>query len=99
MGWVAMAFFPVISLFFFWHTYVPVPGAMDNLAGIAVLVGLARNMQALRTSGEHPLKHTELVLLASSSEEAGLRGAKRFVTRHLEGMRRIPTEALIIDNI
>jgi hypothetical protein len=99
LGWIAMAGFPLISLFFFFHTQNAVPGAMDDLAGVAVLGGLARSLGALRSSGENPLAHTEVLLLASSGEEAGLRGAMAFVKQHTEQLHRVPTSAVILDGI
>ena len=39
------------------------------------------------------------MLLATSSEEAGLRGAKRYVSKHLTEMKETPTYGLFLDCI
>ena len=81
IGFAAMGLYPVVGLNLFFHTYNVVPGAMDDLAGISVLAGAGQALADLKQSGI-PLQTTEVVLLACSAEEAGLRGAKRFVEIH-----------------
>jgi Zn-dependent M28 family amino/carboxypeptidase len=89
----------VVAIFFFFHTRDLVPGAMDDMAGIAVLAGLAGYLGDARDGDAFYPENTELVLLALSSEEAGLRGAKRYAKRHKEKYADIPTYAIFLDNI
>lgn len=94
VGYVGLGLYPIVGLNLFFHTYSVVPGAMDDLAGISVLDGVA---QALAEAG--PLERTEVVLLAASSEEAGLRGAKRYAEAHAAEMRALPTWGIFVDGV
>jgi hypothetical protein len=96
LGYLCMALYPFAAMNFFFHAYMAVPGAMDDLAGISILVGLAK---ALSEESGGGLRHTEVVLLASSSEEAGLRGAKRYVERHGNELRALPSHGIFVDSV
>jgi len=99
VGYAMIALTPVMAFFLFFHTYKPVPGAMDDMAGVAVVAGLGKYLEEARRSGDWLPERTDVVLLATSSEEAGLRGAKRYVTRHLQELKTTPTYGLFLDNI
>ncbi len=96
LGYLCLALYPFAGLNFFFHAYWAVPGASDDLAGLSVLVGLSKALTERETPG---LENTELILLAASSEEAGLRGAKRYVERHLDELRQLPTHGIFVDSI
>lgn len=98
VGFVALALYPVVGLNFFFHTYAVVPGAMDDLAGISVLDAVARVLCDAGRGG-HALQGTEVVLLAVSAEEAGLRGAKRFAERHRADLHATPTFVVNVDGV
>jgi Zn-dependent M28 family amino/carboxypeptidase len=72
---------------------------MDNMAGISVLCGLARYLQDAREREGFRPRQTEVVLLAMSAEEAGLRGAKRYAARHKDELFSLPTYAIFLDGI
>jgi len=96
-GFILVGLTPLIGLFAFFHTSDVVPGAMDDMAGIAVLAGLGRYFRdAKQSEGFYP-ETTEVVLLALSSEEAGLRGAKRFAARHKGDA--LPSSGIFLDGI
>lgn len=99
LGIVLAALSPVVAPFFFFHTSDVVPGAMDDMAGVAVLAGLARCLQRNREEGGFLPLRTEVLLLALSSEEAGLRGAKRYAAAHASEMKELPTYAIFLDGI
>lgn len=99
LGIVLIALSPVVILFAFWHTKDVVPGAMDNMAGTAVVAGLGKYLKDARDGVEFFPESTEVVLLGLSSEEAGLRGAKRYAARHLEECKALPTHAIFLDNV
>lgn len=98
LGWVCFALSPVVGLHLFFHTFAVVPGAMDDLAGISVLDGVARALAEAQGEGAR-LGSTEVVLLATSAEEAGLRGAKRFVDAHRAELHATPTFGLFVDGV
>ena len=99
IGIAMIALSPIAVLFLFYTSWKPVPGATDNMSGVAVVAGLGKYLEeAKRNRGRFP-ERTEVVLLATSSEEAALRGAKRYVKRHLEELRATPTYVLNLDGI
>ena len=97
LGYILVGFSPVVAIFFFFHTKDLVGGAMDDLTGIAVLAGLARYLGDAKDAGEFYPQNTEVVLLGLSSEEAGLRGAKRFATAHKDDA--LPACGIFLDGI
>lgn len=99
LGIACIALSPLVAVFAFFHTGDVVPGAMDDMAGIAVLAGLGKYLADAGKNGGFYPRNTEVVLLALSSEEAGLRGAKRYAARHKKEFMRIPTYAVFLDGI
>lgn len=99
LGTICIALVPVVALLVVFRTGDLVPGAMDDMAGVSVLAGLAKYLQEARERGDFYPEHTEVVLVGMSSEESGLRGAKRYAARHLEEMKAIPTYGIFWDGI
>lgn len=99
LGIVSIAMYPLVGLFLFFHTYAPVPGAMDDLAGVAVAGGLGKYLAENKSGEGFFPEHTEVQLIGMACEEAGLRGAKRFVQKHLKEMKDIPTHAIFFDGV
>ena len=78
-------------------TYNPfrvVDGANDNLSGCCMGIAVLREMERLGVSPAH----TEVGVLLTGSEEAGLRGAKAWCAAH-DGDRDVPTYILTFDTI
>lgn len=71
------------------------PGANDNLTGTFIPAGIAKYMRA----AEQRLENTELVVLITGSEEAGLRGAKAFVEKHPDFADDVETIFVAIDTM
>jgi Zn-dependent M28 family amino/carboxypeptidase len=88
-----------MGLLLFFTSWRPVPGAFDNLSAVSVVAGLGQYIGEAKRSEVWFPERTEVVLLATSSEEAGHRGAKRYVKRHLEELKRIPTYGLFLEMI
>lgn len=68
-----------------------VPGAIDNLSASAVTVAMSRFLV------HHPdyiPEDTEIRFISFGSEEAGLRGSRRYVARHLDELKRLQTRVL-----
>lgn len=99
LGYILIGLCPVVVIFFFFHTTEVVPGAMDDMAGVAVVAGLGRYLADARKSGKFYPEHTEVVLLGLSSEEAGLRGAKRYAASHHADQKDLPASAIFLDGI
>lgn len=70
-----------------------VPGANDNLSGVAVLLAFAR---ALR---ERPLAGLRVVLLSAGAEEALQEGIRGFARRHLPRLPRDSTWFFNLDTV
>jgi hypothetical protein len=96
-GIILLALSPFVLMFFFFHTGKVVPGAMDDMAAVAVVAGLGKYLAEAESKGEFYPQSTEVVLLGLSSEEAGLRGAKRYVAAHLDDP--VPSSGIFLDGI
>lgn len=76
---VTSAFIPFYVLLWFFCTFkVVVPGANDNLTGVLASVAV---LKCLKESGIR-FEHTEVDVLLTGSEEAGLRGAFAWARKH-----------------
>lgn len=97
LGWVLMAYpvVPAIIYAFFFNrgrkNGGTVPGAVDNLAASALGVAMCRFLV------ENPScipEETEIRFISFGSEEAGLRGSRRYVERHLVELERLDARLL-----
>jgi hypothetical protein len=70
-----------------------VPGANDNLSGVAVLLELARRL------AEHPPRRLRVLLLSTGSEESFLEAMVRFGQRHFARLARDSTTFLCIESV
>jgi Zn-dependent M28 family amino/carboxypeptidase len=70
-----------------------VPGANDNLTGVAVLLEVARRL------GGRPPDGLRLVLLSTGSEEANQDGMLAFARRHFASLDRDTTTFLCLDTV
>jgi hypothetical protein len=68
-----------------------VPGAADNLSACAVTVAMCR---FLVQNPEYIPEETELRFITFGSEEAGLRGSRRYVERHLGELKQMDARVL-----
>ena len=79
-------------------TYDPgrvVDGANDNLTGCYMGIAVLREMERLGVT----LTHTEVGVILTGSEEAGLRGAKAWCKAHERDYRDVPTYIISYDTI
>lgn len=91
---VSCIFIPFELAFLFFQSWTKsVPGASDNLSGC--YTGMA-TVKALAEAGIE-FENTEVRMICSGSEEAGLRGAKAYVKAHEEELKAIPTVVIGID--
>ena len=91
---VSIVFIPFeISFIFFQSWTKSVPGASDNLSGCYTGMG---TVKALSEAGIE-FENTEVVMICSGSEEAGLRGAKAYAKRHEEELKALPTAVIALD--
>lgn len=98
--WVFIVSIPsLIGLFFF----VPfgkrankVPGAVDNLSAVAVVLGLGKY---LKENPDTIPENIEVRLISFGSEEAGLRGAYRYAERHIDELNKYNAEVVNMDGL
>ena len=98
-GIVFLVFIPLLFLYMFFHTYNPVPGAFDNLSAVSIVLGLGKYLSENKKNGEIILKNTRVHLISFAGEEAGLRGAKAYVKKHYDELKRNNTVLINMDGI
>ena len=95
-GLCGLVFVPFFILVAF--TYDPkcvVDGANDNLTGCYMGIALLREMERLGIV----LENTEVGVILTGSEEAGLRGAKAWSCTHKHDYKDVPTYIVSFDTI
>lgn len=70
-----------------------VPGANDNLTGVAVLVGLEERLRA------RPVRGLRVILLSAGAEETLQEGIRGFAARHFAELPRESTYFLNVDSV
>ena len=70
-----------------------VPGANDNLSGVAVVLELARALQ------ERPVEGVRVLLVSTGSEESFMEGMRGFARRHFPELPRDRTEVICLDSV
>ncbi len=97
MGWAMLAYpiAPAIIFALFFNRGRKnggnVPGAVDNLAASALTVAMCR---FLAKNPSYIPDDTEIRFVSFGSEEAGLRGSRRYVERHLDELQRLDARLL-----
>ena len=96
LGLGALVFVPFwFGLYFMWNPKKIVDGANDNLTGC--YMGMAI-LQMLKDEGIE-FENTEVGVIFSGSEEAGLRGAKAWCEAHKDEFNDVPTFIYSYDTI
>lgn len=96
LGLGTLAFAPFwFGLYFMWNRNKIVDGANDNLSGC--YMGMAI-LKMLKDEGIE-LENTEVGVVLSGSEEAGLRGAKAWCEAHADEFNDVPTFVYSYDTI
>jgi Zn-dependent M28 family amino/carboxypeptidase len=70
-----------------------VPGANDNLSGVAVLLELARALE------QRPVRGVRVLLVSTGSEESFMEGMRGFARRHFPSLPRDRTEVICLDSV
>ncbi|MGW8226822.1 MAG: M28 family metallopeptidase [Anaerolineales bacterium] len=73
-----------------------VPGAADNLSACGLVVAMCRFL--VQNPSRIPAD-TEIRFITFGSEEAGVRGSRRYVQRHLEELQRLDARLLNFETI
>ena len=70
-----------------------VPGANDNLSGVATLLGVARRLR------EQPIEGLRVVFVSTGSEESFMEGMQAFARRHFDELPTERTHVICIDTV
>jgi acetylornithine deacetylase/succinyl-diaminopimelate desuccinylase-like protein len=70
-----------------------VPGANDNLTGVATLIGLATEL------AERPLERLRVLLVSTGSEEGFMEGMQAFARRHFPSLPPDRTHVVCVDTV
>ena len=96
LGLIALVFVPFwFGLYFMWNSKKVVDGANDNLSGCYIGIAI---LKALKDEGVE-LENTEIGVVLTGSEEAGLRGAKAWCEAHAHEFNDVPTFVYSYDTI
>ncbi len=96
LGFAALIFVPcLVGMYFMWDEHTIVDGANDNLTGCYMGIAI---LKALKDEGIE-LEHTEVGVIISGSEEAGLRGAYAWCEQHKGEFDDVPTWIYSYDTI
>lgn len=94
VGVVLILFVPLILGFLlFQNPFRSVPGANDNLTGCYVGMSVLKEL----ANADIRFENTEVCVMLSGSEEAGLRGAKAFAKAHKDELTEIETVVIALD--
>lgn len=92
-GLIFVPFF--VGMFFMWNKKRIVDGANDNLSGCYMGIAI---LKALKEEGIE-LENTEIGVMLSGSEEAGLRGSFAWAEKHKNDFNDVPTFIYSYDTI
>lgn len=96
LGLVGLVFAPFLAgMYKMWDKKVIVDGANDNLTGCYMGIAL---LKAMKDEGIE-LENTEVGVILSGSEEAGLRGAKAWCEQHKGEFKDVETIIMSYDTI
>jgi Zn-dependent M28 family amino/carboxypeptidase len=95
-GFAVLAFVPaLIAMYYLWDEKTVVDGANDNLTACLISVAI---LKALHDEGIE-FEHTEVGVILTGSEEAGLRGSKAWCEAHKGEFDDVPTWIYSFDTI
>jgi hypothetical protein len=86
---------PYIGFLFFQSYTKSVPGANDNLSGCLSVMAVLKFLE----ESDIRFENTEVKVILSGSEEAGLRGAKAYAEAHKNELRQIETVVVACDTM
>lgn len=91
---ISCVFIPFEFAFLFFQSWTKsVPGASDNLSGCYAGMAVVKALDEAKVRFEN----TEVVVICSGSEEAGLRGSKAYAKAHEKELKEIPTCVVALD--
>jgi len=99
LWYVILLLLVLTSPLLFFKSKRAVPGAVDNLSAVAILLSVAKTLSEEIKNETFKLRNTTVFFVSFGAEEAGLRGSKRFVAKHLNELKEAKTYVLNIDTV
>ncbi len=96
---VFVALTPVSIVYWSMHAEEGVPGAQDNLSGIAIAFTVVKSFADTNNKGKSTLKNTRLKFLSFGSEERGLCGSRAYVKQKKDELEREHARIINIDSV
>ncbi len=90
---------PVMMVYWGMHGEEAVPGAQDNLSGIAIAFYTFKNFSHPGEKGKSTLKHTRLRFVSFGSEERGLCGSRAYARSNAEKLKAENAWVVNIDSV
>ncbi|HWB63976.1 MAG TPA: M28 family peptidase, partial [Chitinophagales bacterium] len=98
--WLVFAILtPVTIVYWSMHAEEAVPGAQDNLSGIAIAFESVKNFADPANKGKSSLKNTRLKFVSFGSEEKGLCGSRAYAQTYKEELRKENAQLINIDSV
>ncbi len=88
--------FLLVGQLWFFRGSQGTPGAGDNLISIGIALEVGKYFSEKKEANQG-LHHTRIILGSWDGEEAGLRGARAYVKKHLAELKSLPTYNFNID--
>ena len=86
---------PYVGFLFFQSRTKSVPGANDNLSGCLTSMAVLKLME----ENDVRFENTDVCVMLTGSEEAGLRGAKAYAKKHEKELKEIETVVVACDTM
>ncbi len=97
--WIFLALTPTTLSMLFMRGKRVVPGAQDNLSGIAVAFETVRHFVNPNQKGESVLQHTRLKMVSFGSEETGLCGSEAYANAFADELKKEDAILINLDGI
>lgn len=90
---------PVLIVYWSMHADEAVPGAQDNLSGIAIAFESFKKFANPAEKGKSVLQHTRLKFVSFGSEERGLCGSRNYANTFKEDLKKENAFLINIDSV
>lgn len=90
---------PVTVVYWSMHADEVVPGAQDNLSGIAIAFDTFKTFADANNMGKSTLQHTRIKFVSFGSEEPGLCGSRAYAQLKKEELRKENAHLINIDGV
>lgn len=94
-----LLFSPITIVYWSMHADEAVPGAQDNLSGIAIAFDTFKNFADANNIGKSTLQHTRIKFVSFGSEERGLCGSRAYAKLKKDELKKENAYLINIDSV